>query len=823
VDKFAWVKIYMELATTLLKYKNNRKALVDLLQDVFAEVGMKFPYVEDDAPVEDIDPFTVMGSFNRGITNDNRVAILNGLKNRLALSEEVPEVFDGIPVLNNLKAWFFAGKKDRAIDDIQNLWDMFEIALSYADEATSEKRVRFITQYDKVTKQKIIRWNLTMGMYWCRPNTYINLDDRNRKFILQKDNLPPYFSTVFSGIDKTLPDGSKYLFMCEQCANAIKNGNFGYDDLPKLSYMAWKSTQDTGGKKSNAEFLKWFRPLIEALKDLGGSAKPKDVRDQIAKSLKLSEKEITETRGKTKTNKFANEVAFARNYLAYEGIIDKSQRGVWTLTDKGMACEMTEQMASDIFLKWVDILKNTQNDADNEVLEDPKTRFWMYAAGENSRYWDEFYENGIMAIGWDNLGNLLEYADRTEMIAALQDKNDSEKSFKNISLATWQFSREIKVGDIVYVKRGQSKIVGRGIVQSDYIYDASRTGYKNIRKVEWTDEGEWEHPGKAALKTLTDITDYTDYVLELEKLFAGEETVAEEQTIQSYTKYTEEDFLNDVFMSREEYERLARLLLKKKNIILQGAPGVGKTYAAKRLAYSIMQVKDAERVMMVQFHQSYSYEDFIMGFRPTKEGGFELVPGPFYEFCRKAKDDAENEYFFIIDEINRGNMSKIFGELLMLIESDKRGETLRLLYKNELFSVPANVHIIGMMNTADRSLAIIDYALRRRFAFYEMQPAFDEDSFNVMHDIASNAKYDALIDEVSKLNQEIKDDDSLGSGFVIGHSYFCVTEKISDEDVAAIVEYELLPLIREYWFDEPSKVDTWTERLRGVVYEQNKD
>ena len=333
-----------------------------------------------------------------------------------------------------------------------------------------------------------------------------------------------------------------------------------------------------------------------------------------------------------------------------------------------------------------------------------------------------------------------------------------------------------------------------------------------------------DHPGKAVLKTLTDITDYTDYVIDLEKIFSDEngETV-ETPVTQTFTKYTEEDFLNDVFMSREDCESLSRLLLKKKNVILQGAPGVGKTYAAKRLAYSIMQVKDPDRVMMVQFHQSYSYEDFIMGYRPTKDGGFDLVPGPFYEFCRKAKDDAENEYFFIIDEINRGNMSKIFGELLMLIETDKRGETLRLLYKNELFSVPANVHIIGMMNTADRSLAIIDYALRRRFAFYELQPAFDTDSFNVMHDIASNAKYDALIEEVSKLNQDIKDDDSLGSGFVVGHSYFCVTEKISDEDVAAIVEYELLPLIREYWFDEPSKIDTWTERLRGVVYEQNKD
>ena len=824
MDKFAWTKLYAELATSLLQFKTNRKALVDLLQDVFSEVGMKFPYVEDDAPVEDIDPFTVMGSFNRGITNDNRVAILSGLKSRLALKEDVPDVFDGIPVLNNLKAWFFAGKNDRASDDIQNLWDMFDVALSYADEPNSEKRGRFIAQYDKVTKQKIIRWNLTMGMYWCRPNTYINLDDRNRKFILQKDNLPSYFSTVFAGIDKTLPDGSKYLFMCEQCANAIKNGNFGYDDLPRLSYMAWKSTQESSGKKSNAEFLKWFNPVIEALKELGGSAKPKEVRDQIAKDLNLSEKEITETRGKTKTNKFANEVAFARNYLAYEGIIDKSQRGVWVLTDKGMSCAMTDQMASDIFLKWVEVLKNNREDDDKEELEDPKTRFWMYAAGENSKYLDDFNASGIMAIGWDELGNLLEYADRSEMITALQDKNDPGKSYKNDSLATWQFAREMKPGDVVYVKRGQTKLVGRGIVQSDYIYDDSRKEYKSIRKVDWTNNGEWDHPGKAVLKTLTDITDYTDYVIDLEKIFSDEngETV-EAPVTQTLTKYTEEDFLNDVFMSREDYESLSRLLLKKKNVILQGAPGVGKTYAAKRLAYSIMQVKDPERVMMVQFHQSYSYEDFIMGYRPTKDGGFDLVPGPFYEFCRKAKDDTENEYFFIIDEINRGNMSKIFGELLMLIETDKRGETLRLLYKNELFSVPANVHIIGMMNTADRSLAIIDYALRRRFAFYELQPAFDTDSFNVMHDIASNAKYDALIEEVSKLNQEIKDDDSLGSGFVVGHSYFCVTEKISDEDVAAIVEYELLPLIREYWFDEPSKIATWTERLRGVVYEQNKD
>lgn len=755
MDKFSWTKIYPEVATSLLQFKNDRRQLVDLLINIYEAVNMKFPYVEQDgSPVEDIDPFTVMGCFNRGISTANRIAILIELKKRLFLIEEVPQDFDGIPILNNLKSWFFAYKEIRNPSDIQNLWDMFEVALSYADGQNNENRDRFITVYNIVTKQKLIRWNLTMGLFWSRPNVYINLDDCNRKFILQKDKLPHYFSTVFSGIDKTMPDGGKYLFMCEQCANAIRNGAFGYDDLPRLSYMAWKETQKSSGKTSNADFLKWFKPIIDALKDLGGQAQPKDVRNQIAKNLNLSNDVLSETRGKNNINKFANEVAFARNYLAYEGIIDKSERGVWGLTEKGYTCDMTDQLASDIFLKWADVLRKNREEPEDEEKEDNKTRYWMYAAGENSKYWEEFLSKGIMAIGWEEIGNLMEYADRSEMITALQDKIDPTRRFTNDSLATWQFTHEMKIGDIVYVKRGQSKIVGRGIIQSDYIYDNTRNYYNNVRKVQWTNNGEWDHPGQAVLKTLTDISDYTDYVLQLEKLFSDAEGVEiETPVIQEQTKYTDDDFLNDVFMDRGEYDTLKRLLLKKKNLILQGAPGVGKTFAARRLAYSIMQVIDPERVMMVQFHQSYSYEDFIMGFRPTKEGGFELVPGPFYEFCRKAKDDLENDYFFIIDEINRGNMSKIFGELLMLIETDKRGESIRLLYKNELFSVPRNVHIIGMMNTADRSLAIIDYALRRRFVFYELKPAFDKESFSIMHTIAANEKYDALIEEICKLNE----------------------------------------------------------------------
>ena len=279
--------------------------------------------------------------------------------------------------------------------------------------------------------------------------------------------------------------------------------------------------------------------------------------------------------------------------------------------------------------------------------------------------------------------------------------------------------------------------------------------------------------------------------------------------------YTAEDFLQDVYMDAERYQTLKTLLLTKKNVILQGAPGVGKTYAAMRLAYSIMGEKDTSRVQMVQFHQSYSYEDFIMGFRPT-ETGFTLKKGVFYEFCRKAAED-DRPYFFIIDEINRGNLSKIFGELFMLIENDKRGVELQLLYADEQFSIPSNVHIIGMMNTADRSLAMLDYALRRRFAFFEMPPAFTSSGFQAYKAKISNIKFDRLIETVKRLNREITEDDSLGEGFRIGHSYFCTNINVSDEWLRSVVKFELIPLLKEYWFDEPSKVKDWSFALQEAV------
>lgn len=282
-------------------------------------------------------------------------------------------------------------------------------------------------------------------------------------------------------------------------------------------------------------------------------------------------------------------------------------------------------------------------------------------------------------------------------------------------------------------------------------------------------------------------------------------------------KYTKEDFLSKVFMTEERFDVLEALLRNKMNIILQGAPGVGKTFAARKLAYAMMGEEDDSRIELVQFHQNYSYEDFIMGYRPDG-ADFKLTDGIFYRFCKTAENHPDKEYFFIIDEINRGNMSKIFGELMMLIEKDYRGTKATLAYSGVPFAVPENLYIIGMMNTADRSLAMIDYALRRRFSFFEMEPGFNSEGFRAYQSEFANETFDALIDQIKALNKEIAEDKSLGRGFRIGHSYFCGREKsgCTTDWMRSVVEFDILPMLSEYWFDEPAKLQRWEKNLRGV-------
>lgn len=462
---------------------------------------------------------------------------------------------------------------------------------------------------------------------------------------------------------------------------------------------------------------------------------------------------------------------------------------------------------------------NKSNDSETNTLSDKKHKlhYWMYTVFDDTS-WMECQQKEIMVLGMDDIGDYSQYDSKESLRQELISTYDNSTSRKNQALMAWNFANKLAINDVIFAKRSNT-LVGKGIVTGDYIFDDSRQEYKNIRTVKWLQIGEWEHPGKSVAKRLTDITPYTDYIEKLITIFTPDELDdVDTQPEVDYPEYFSADFLSDVYMSEQDYETLVNVLKMKKNIILQGAPGVGKTFTAKRLAYSIIGAKNPDRVQMIQFHQSYSYEDFIEGYRPT-ENGFTIKKGSFYKFCKLAEDDDENDYFFIIDEINRGNLSKIFGELFMLIEKDKRGIELQLLYSDENFSVPPNVYIIGMMNTADRSLAMLDYALRRRFSFFTMKPGFNTIGFQTYQDSLKSDAFNKLISCIKQLNSKIAADISLGEGFCIGHSYFCgLTAKTATvQTLTSIIEYELIPLLKEYWFDETEKIIDWSDRLRSTV------
>lgn len=716
LNQFDWVGFYEEFSTKLLDYEDKRGELVKKVKEIYHISGLKMPTFEKDNNLIDIDPFTVFGLFNKKLTDRNRIKILTAIAKLFDVKTKVPRRFNSLPVLNPQNANFYYFIGDRGEDDIDDLWNLYKSALTYAKRHT-EVNLKILSKYFDlvINKKGIGNSKITMGLYWISPESFLNLDSRNEWYIYKSGKIP-------QGI---------------------------IQDLPKIE-----------GKISAQDYFNIVKTLKKYLDD--GKINSKDFKELSHDAWLYSEK--------------VNKEKIAAKNSKYLG---------------------TEPLDQDI----------------------QSNRYWLYSPGERSCKWDEFYNSGIMAIGWGQIGDLSNFDSKDDIKKKMKEVYDENLSYRNSAHATWQFANEMKNGDIIFVKKGMHQIVGRGIVISDYEFNNDRDDeFKNIRQVEWTHKGEWEHPGQAAMKTLTDITPYTDYVEKLNLLFEDESVEEIEDVEKKIPPYTKDDFLLDVFMSEVEYDKLVSILRYKKNIVLQGAPGVGKTFAAKRLAFSMMGVKDIDRVMMIQFHQSYSYEDFIMGFRPSTEG-FELRRGAFYNFCKKAEIDGDNEYFFIIDEINRGNLSKIFGELFMLIENDKRGQSLQLLYSDEKFSIPRNIYIIGMMNTADRSLAMLDYALRRRFAFYELKPGFSTEGFIEYQNTINNEEFNKLVTCVVSLNEEIRNDESLGEGFCIGHSYFCNLSEstVNNQVISGIIEYELIPLLKEYWFDDPSKLNQWSSNLRGIL------
>ncbi|PQD94403.1 restriction endonuclease [Pradoshia eiseniae] len=479
----------------------------------------------------------------------------------------------------------------------------------------------------------------------------------------------------------------------------------------------------------------------------------------------------------------------------------------------------------------------------------------------NSKWWPVLYvgknatKNEVGSYIWRLRPELKEALEKTDLsqipLYTQKETEDSTRQYwwLNANPKTWSFS-SLRIGEeqnfTLYNITGNKRKIFQNFLDAnadDYVIGYESTPVKQVVALgRIVQENDGEHLPVEKLESLSEPIDYSTLkgIKELEgmeyfqnpngtlfKLTKEEYDVIMDiireqnplpQAKEELPAYTKEDFLDQVYLDEIHYDTLMSLLKHKKNIILQGAPGVGKTYTAKRLAYALIGTEDEERIEFIQFHQNYSYEDFIMGYKPHGDG-FDLRYGVFYQFCKKAESNPDDKYVFIIDEINRGNLSKIFGELLMLIEKEYRGTKVTMAYNGLPFSVPANLYIIGMMNTADRSLAMIDYALRRRFSFFDMAPAFDSEGFKKYQTGLDNEMLDEVIAEIKMLNQDIASDPSLGAGFCIGHSYFSGQTNCTEEWLSEVIEYDILPMLREYWFDEVEKVRKWESRLRGVLHD----
>jgi len=568
VDKrrFNWTRFYEAVADKLLTFQNRRDELIAGIHVIASKVdglsNLQDQFADGSSgPLKDICPFTAMGIFNRGITDANRKAIASELASLLGVSEPVPDSFEGIPILNNQKSWFFGFDNKRQPDDIDTLWEAFAQAIAFAESDDAEARSAFVSAYDNATQRYGVGWNLTMGLYWIRPWNFPTLDGQSQRYISKKLNIQ---------IGMNGPKGR---------------------------------------------------------------------------------------------------------------------------------CNATDYLA---------------------VLDTLEARF--------------------------------------------QEDAYPVHSFPELSLAAWLFK----------------------------------------------DSGTSAHPNATDPDAQDDEADATPEA---------------EITAAPIEPYSVDDILTDgCFIAREKLEKILERLRTKKNLILQGPPGTGKTWLAKRLAFALMGQRDDSKVRAVQFHPNLSYEDFIRGWRPVGDGKLTLVDGPFVEMMKAAAKDPTSRHVVVIEEINRGNPAQIFGEMLTLLEVDKRtpNEALELSYKRsdgERVFIPDNLYVIGTMNIADRSLALVDLALRRRFAFIDLEPTLGKP----WHDwVQSQCGIDSeILVEIEKrliaLNSEISADTGLGPQFRVGHSYvtppFGVPISDAREWFRQVVDTEIGPLLDEYWFDALEKSQKARERL----------
>jgi 5-methylcytosine-specific restriction protein B len=641
--RFQWTRFYEAFADKLLTFRNRRSELIAGIHaiaekfDCMSILNDQYEKNVPGGPLQDICPFTTIGIFNRGITDANRKVIARELASLLGVSEPVPDSFEGIPILNNQRTWFFSYSYKRQPDDIDILWEVFAQAIAFTESDEAETRTAFANAYDQATECWGVGWNLTMGLYWIRPWNFVTLDSQSQSYINKKLNIQIGLNGA-----KGRCSASDYLKLLKTLEVRFQENAYPVHSFPELSLVAWRNPDITEEQIQN----RW--------------------QDNVYAKIKV-------------------------------------------------LC--SEKNASDF----------TRQEFQNRFLEQLK---------------QEFPQNKSTEFSVDRQMQVLRDA-----------------------------------GQLEFLSRGRYRWLG---------FDPS-----------------------------------LDDELPEEEDFQEEDEIVVTPT----EPYSIDDILAEgCFVPREKLEKILDRLGTKKNLILQGPPGTGKTWLAKRLAFALMGQENDSKIRAVQFHPNLSYEDFVRGWRPTGDGKLSLVDGPFVEMIAAATKTPTSKHVIVIEEINRGNPAQIFGEMLTLLEVDKRtpNEALELSYRRsheERVFIPDNLYVIGTMNIADRSLALVDLALRRRFALIDLEPTLGDIWRNwVQSQCGVDAETLIEIEErLTTLNAAIAADTSLGPQFQVGHSYvtppFGVPISDAREWFRQVVETEIGPLLDEYWFDALEKSQEARERL----------
>ena len=697
--KIHWSNFYEEFATTLLKYKNDRENLLSKIKSVYKEIGMKLPKMENNGEIFDIDPFTVFGLFNKGINDGNRKRILGGISSQFNLKNEIPYSFDGIPLVNNLSAAFFYFSEERGKNDINNLWEVFESAIRYADNPTQENKLKIESAYDKVIKQKGIQWNITMGLYWIRPNTYINLDSKNREFIISEKILPEQFIKEINQF-KNIPNGEQYIQLCDLLLDKIKYGKYGYINFKELSFMAYEQDDYRPAvnkyNKQNTDISK--NTILYGPPGTGKTYNTVMYAVAIIENKKLEDiKRENYTKVIDRYNKYKEDgviefTTFHQSY-GYEEFIEGIKPVIHS--DEEDETDIQYEVVPGLFKKFCDIAGKPilrKEKCDIGINESPTIwKISLEGSGENSTR-TECMRNNHIRIGYDEYGREI-----TNL-----SKGDAGRNILNY------FINDMSIGDIVMSCYDCNTVDAIGVVTGEYEWHDEYAEYKRLRKVNWIVKGIKENIIK--INNGSRLSNPTVYKLRMD--------------------------LSDVMEIIEKYSN---------NTI--------------------------------------------------------------------EVEEKKKNHIFIIDEINRGNISKIFGELITLIEPTKRigqaeGQKVKLPYSQKLFGVPNNVYLIGTMNTADRSIATIDTALRRRFNFKEMLPDSEVLDGIYVEDVS-------VKDIFIKMNKRITV--LFDREHTLGHAYFLpLKDAPTIETLANIFENSIIPLLQEYFYED-------YEKIRLVLGDNQKD